>query len=109
VLDLAGGQKSRGQAAQADARGDRDLQDAVVGRADFQDVLAVQNDVELKNSAQEPKVGIPQHGEPQDAIGTNECGLRPQITKYIDAEFLDGISRGYARDPETNQQANQGE
>ena len=105
VFDFAAGEIPGDEAAHSDADSDRGLEIADVRFVHAQDVVAVNDDGELQQSGEEPKVGVAPNGPTEDAVGENRSHLNAEFAERIPAEFLGRVCRGHARDAEACRQA----
>src|SRR5215813_3463173 len=73
----------------------------------MQDSLPIENDFELQQRAEKPKIRIPHNGEPQSAIGASIAKMRKEVAKNVDAILLNWVRRRYARDERSRQQSHE--
>src|SRR5271167_807341 len=78
VFDFAAGEISSDEASDSDADSYGGLQVADVRFVHAQDVVAVNDDGELQERGEEPKIGVAPNGPTEDAIGQNRSHLNAE-------------------------------
>src|SRR4030095_10228460 len=109
IFDLSAGEVAGSETADADADSQRGLQIAAARLVETENFATIENNDELQQSSEKPKIGVTDDGEFQRAIGTYEAPLRSEIGKNVEAKFFGGVAGGNAGDQQAGEASEYGQ